>query len=272
MAGCAASASAPKSGTVPACTAYAYHAIQVHQVVTAVPAACGGLTRAQVNQAASTAIRLASGSGPKSAWRAQAGVAAPWVKALLTGPVQASGGASASEPSGGGTPGSLLGGGSEFAVQIAALVAWLITAASGGYVLGRWWRAGGRLRRQTDTAVPPVVTLGHPGLGLLGLVIWAVFVATGWVPLAWVAVGLLAALAGLGMAILVIGLPSPRSPASPAMPGNGALAQAGATAVLVAPPAPARQGPRQPVLVIALHGLFAVAVLALALTAAVGAG
>jgi len=147
-----------------------------------VPAACAGLSRAQVNQAASTAIRLASGSGPKSAWRAQAGVAAPWVKALLTGPVPADGGAAPSESSGGGTPGSLLGGGSEFAVQIAALVAWLITAASGGYVVVRWWRAGGRLRRQTDTAVPPVVTLGHPGLGLLGLVIWAVFVATGWVP------------------------------------------------------------------------------------------
>jgi len=75
----------------------------------------------------------------------------------------------------GGTPGSLLGGGSEFAVQIAVqiavLVAWLITAANGGYVLVRWWRAGGRLRRQMDTAVPPVVTLGHPGLGLLGLVL-----------------------------------------------------------------------------------------------------
>jgi len=82
-------------------------------------------------------------------------------------------------------------------------------------------------------------------------------VATGWVPLAWVAVGLLVAVAGLGLAILVIGLPSPRSSASPATAaGNVAPETAGAP----------------PVLVIALHGLFAVAVLALALTAAVGVG
>ena len=53
------------------------------------PAACAGLSRAQVNQAASTAIRQAAGSGPKSAWRKQAGLAAPWVTGLLTGQVPA---------------------------------------------------------------------------------------------------------------------------------------------------------------------------------------
>jgi hypothetical protein len=294
IAGCAAQPTVARSGTVSGCTAYAYRAIQRHQLVTAVPAACGGLSREQVNQAASTAIRLASGSGPKSAWRNQAGLAAPWVKALLTGPAPASRAPGAGPGTGGSPPATLLGGGSEAGVQIAALLAWLLAAACGGYVLVHWWRAGGRLRRRTATAVPPVVIVGHVGLALLGLVLWGSFMATGWAALAWVSAGLLAPVAGLGMAVLVVGLPSPRRAAEPAAeltaeqaalpvepPGPESLpAPAGGAAVLVAPPAPtpaqtpapARPAAGPPVLVIALHGLFAVTVLLLVITAAVGAG
>jgi len=297
VAGCAAQATAAGSGTVSACTAYAYAAIQRHQVVTAVPAECGGLSKAQVNQAASTAIRLAAGTGPKAEWRAQAGLAEPWVKVLLTGPVTPGQAPGAGPGTGGSPPATLLGRGSEAAVKIAALLAWLVTAASGGYVLVRWWRAGGRLRRRTATAVPPAVIIGHAGLALLGLVLWVSFMATASAALAWVAAGLLAPVAGLGMAVLVVGLPSPRPAAGPAEravgpaehatehttahPGPEPLpALAGGAAVLVAPPAPtpapttapARPAGRQPVLVIALHGMFAVTVLLLVLTAAVGAG
>ena len=247
------------------------------------PAACRGLSRAQVNLAASTAIRQAAGSGPKSVWRSQASSAAPWVKVLITGPAPAAGGVPPGASAGGGTGGSLLGRGSELAVQIAALIAWLITAASGGYVLVHWLRAGGRLRRRAATAVPPAVLLGHPALGLLGLVLWTVFVATGWVALAWVATGLLAPVAGLGMAVLVIGLPSPLPAAGEPATARAEPVPAGAagTAMLVAPPAapaplaapaPARSRGRPPVLVIALHGLFAATLLLLAITAAVGAG
>jgi hypothetical protein len=274
--GCAAQA-ATSGSTVSACTASAYRAIQRHEVLTAVPAACDGLSRAQVNQAASTAIRQASGSGPKSVWRSQAASAAPWVKVLISGPAPAAGGVPPGASAGGGTGGSLLGRGSELAVQIAALIAWLITAASGGYVLVHWLRAGGRLRRRAATAVPPAVLLGHPALGLLGLVLWTVFVATGWVALAWVATGLLAPVAGLGMAVLVIGLPSPRPAAGELATARAGPVPAGTagTTVLVAPPvaaAPARSRGRQPVLAIALHGLFAATLLLLVITAAVGAG
>ena len=285
VAGCAAQPNLARSGSVSGCTDYAYQAIQRHQVVTAVPAACGGLSRAEVNQAASTAIRLAAGGGPKSAWRTQAGLAAPWVKALLTGPAPAVSAPGASAGTGGTPPATLLGGGSEAGVKIAALLAWLVTAASGGYVLVRWLRAGGRLRR-TTTAAPPVVIMGHVGFDLLGLVLWVSFMATGWAALAWASAGLLAPVAGLGMAVLVIGLPGPRPAAGPTADqaalavepaGPGPLpAPAGGAAVLVVPPAPAAApappAARQPVLVIALHGLFAVTVLLLVITAAVGAG
>jgi manganese efflux pump family protein len=201
---------------------------------------------------------------------------------LTAVPAATAGGVPPGASAGGGTGGSLLGRGSELAVQIAALIAWLITAASGGYVLVHWLRAGGRLRRRAATAVPPAVLLGHPALGLLGLVLWTVFVATGWVALAWVAAGVLAPVAGLGMAVLVIGLPSPRpaegeAAVTRAEPAEVEPVPAGTagTAVLVAPPAapaPARSNGRAPVLAIALHGLFATTLLLLVITAAVGAG
>ena len=236
---------------MPECTASAYRAIQRHEVVTAVPAECRGLSKAQVSQAATTAIQLAADIGPKSHWRRRVTADIPWVKALLTWPVPVIQVPSAGVGTGGSPPGSLLGAGSEAGVRIAALLAWLLTAASGGYMLIRWWRAGGRLRR-TAAAVPPVVVLGHAGLALLGLGLWAVFAATGWAAVAWVAVGVLTPVAGLGMAVLLIGLPSPRRVAAPAARG--------------------RSGGGPPALVITLHALFAVTVLVLVITAAVGAG
>jgi hypothetical protein len=277
-------AAAAQSGTVQTCAAYAYQAIQRHEAVTGMPAACAGLSRAQVNQAASTAIRQAAGGGPKSAWRKQAGLAAPWVSALLTGQVPAAAGPA---PAGraGSRPGGLgLGGVSELAIQISALLAWLAAAASGGYVLLRWLLAGGSLRRRSPTAAPPAVTAGHAGFGLLGLVLWILFMVTGWAALAWTAVAILAPVAGLGMGVLALGLPSPRSPSREPRPqaeeATPAAHQApapypapgAATAVLIAPAAVTRGSrPRIPVLTIAAHGLFATTTLLLVLLAAIGA-
>ena len=105
---------------------------------------------------------------------------------------------------------------------VAALLAWLATAGSGGWILIRWWRAGGRparLRGRTDTAAPAAVILGHVGLGLFGLAVWVLFMTTGWAALAWISVGVLGPVAGLGMSVLISGMPSPRSPATPESAG-----------------------------------------------------
>jgi len=279
LAGCAAQAGtargaapAPAGGTVRACAAYAYRAIERHQAVTGMPAACAGLSRAQVNQAASTAIRQASGSGPKSAWRKQAGLAAPWVTGLLTGQVPASGHpGGAAGPAGPG--GSLLGGASELSVKVSALLAWLATAASGGYILIRWLLAGGSLRRRNPTAAPPAVIAGHAGSGVFGLVLWIAFMATGATALAWIALGIMAPVAGLGMGVLMLGLPAPRPAASVAAAPVPAPGGAGAvTATLTAPAAAIRPRSRIPVLAIAAHGVFATTALLLVLLATVGAG
>ena len=242
--GCAAQGASPPRGSAQRCAAYAYQAIERHVRVTSVPAACQGLSRAQVNEAASTAIRRASGDGPKSAWRRQAGQAAPWVSSLLTGPVSAGRPAPAAAAPGGSRPGGV----SELAVRIAALLAWLATAAAGGHLLLRWLRAGGSLRRRTASSVPPAVTIGHVGGGLLGLAFWIVFMLTGWGPLAWVSLATMLPVAGLGMGVLTVGLPAAGLPA------------------IAAPPA------RVPVFVIAAHGLFAATALLLVITAAIGGG
>ncbi len=244
------------SGTPQACTAYAYAAIEGHTVITATPVACEGLTRSQVNLAVGAAIRMALGKGTKSARRKQAGAAAPWVQALITAPGPAPASPAASHPAGrppSGVPsGSAsselrLGGVTERAAQVGALLAWLAAAASGGLVLARWLRAGGSPLRVTATAAPPAVILGHLSGGLLGLVLWAAFMLGGWAVLAWIALGLLAPVVGAGMAVLVLGLPSP--------------GRAGLTA----------RRPRIPVLAVFAHGLFAVTALLLVLMATIGA-
>ena len=275
LAGCAArpgpatAGGAAAGGSVRACAAYAYRAIERQQAVTGRPAACAGLGRAEVNQAASTAIRQAAGSGPKSAWRKQAGAAAPWVSTLLTGQVPVG----PARPAAGGraAPGS---GVSELALKLGALLAWLATAASGGYILLRWLLAGGGPRRRSPAAAPPAMALSHAGSGLLGLAIWIVFMATRETALAWIAVAIMAPVSGLGMGVLALGLPSPRPADEPAATAQAAPAVRAATATLLAPAVTARPAsrPRAPVLAIAAHGLFAVAALLLVLLAAIGAG
>jgi hypothetical protein len=204
--------------------------------------------------------------GSKPVLRREAIAAARWVRAMLAGqdaaagPVasaapasQSAAGQSASSPAG--RPG--LGGVSELAAKAGALLAWLATAASGGFVLARWLLAGGSPLRRTVTAAPPAVILGHVGAGALGLVLWVSFMLSGWVPLAWTALAVLAPVAGLGMGVLLLGLPGPVRPRTEAR-AVGARATG--------------RGTRIPVLVIAGHGMFALTTLLLVLMATIGAG
>ena len=83
-------------------------------------------------------------------------------------------------------------GGKDLGMDIAALIAWLVTAGSGAYVLGSWISHGGSVRRRTGgTGSPPVVIIGHFSLALAGLVIWVAYMVVGWAALAWTAVGVL---------------------------------------------------------------------------------
>jgi manganese efflux pump family protein len=209
-AGAAAGSAGAPQASVRACTAYGVRAIEHHITVTWTPAPCQGLSKTEVNQAVAVAVNRVAGDVPKAVRRKRAAEAARYLEYLVTAlpagtsslPITSRSSASRS--------------GEDLAMGVAALFAWLVTAGSGSYVLGSWITHSGSLRRRagsTSTGSPPTVIFSHFGLALSGLVIWVVYLVTGWAALAWTAVGVLLPVAGLGMATLAIGLPGYRASA-----------------------------------------------------------
>ena len=103
---------------------------------------------------------------------------------------------------------------------LAALIAWLLTASIGGYML-RTWVARGGLRRQraTGVGVPPAVVFGHASAALVGLTVWVSYLASGWRPLAWVGVVLVSTAICLGICTVTLWTPYPVRP-DPAAAGE----------------------------------------------------
>lgn len=205
--GAADSASATQA-SVRACAAYGVHAIEHHIKVTWTPAPCQGLSKTEINRAVAMAVVRVEGDAPKAVRRKRAAQAAVYLEYLVTAlPSGTSSLPTASRS-------SAAQGGKDLAMGVAALFAWLVTAGSGAYVLGSWIAHGGSLRHRaggTSTGSPPTVIFVHFGLALSGLVIWVVYLITGWAALAWAAVGVLLPVAGLGMATLAVGLPGDRA-------------------------------------------------------------
>ena len=234
-AGCAARAAAPQRGSVQACITFGVRAIEAHRTVTQVPAACRGLSRAEVNFALGRSIYLVAGSGHhKVAWRHDAAVAgARLARLITTAMAQSSGAPGASAGAGaGGRAGPV----DRRPLAVATLIAWLLTMAAGGYMLLPFVLGGGlRRQRAAGDRTSPAVVLTHFGLASAGLLLWAVYLATSWLPLAWAAVGLLLPVIGFGMATLIvwtIGTPRSRAAAPARTPGTSS-----------APAEPSRPGP-----------------------------
>jgi hypothetical protein len=255
--------------TVQGCAAYGVYAIEHHITVTRKPAPCRGLSRAELNQAAAAAILRVAGGGPKAVWRRRAAEVARFLNYLITGPAPEASSPPAGPPwSGSSAPASRPLGVQDLAMDTAALVAWLITAGSGAYVLATWISRGGSLRPGAGAAgSPPTVIFGHFGLALGGLGIWIAYLIAGWTALAWTAVGVLLPVAGLGMATVTIGLPgragavAPRDRILAAVSSrNGGSGDGGQVT-------PRR---RLSPLLVAGHGLLAVTTMALVLLAALG--
>jgi hypothetical protein len=294
-----AAATAPQ-GSVPACTAFGIRAIDQHQTVTQMPAACRGLSRADINLALGRAIYLVAGSGQrKVAWRHRAAVEGARLAKLITALAQSSPSTGPGSPAAGG-PGGRTGPVDRRPLGLAALAAWLLTVASGGYMLGRFV-AGGGLRRQLAAGdrTGPAVVLSHFFLASTGLLLWAVYLATSTLGVAWAAVALLLPVIGFGMGTLVLwtsgrsrrsagtssappgtsgtspgtsGMPDAPPGTSPAdAPGQVQVAQ-----VRDQPPhgqtAPAKRPSRWLTVIIPIgHGLLAMTTILLALLTALGA-
>lgn len=199
-AGCSSQPDTPQP-SVEACTQFAIAAIRNHVTVTALPAACRGLTPAQIDSAAGTALRSADDGVRNKALKRQRIVAASrFIERMFVAvPAQRSE-PLASSPAAGWI--------SRTALSVAALCAWLVTVALGLGMMLRWvlrsravHAPGSRFRR------PPALNLAHLGLAGAGLLIWIAYLATGLTGLAWTATALLTVVIGLGMT-LVFFLPS----------------------------------------------------------------
>ena len=185
-----------------ACIAFGVRAIDEHRTVTQVPAACRGLSRAEVNFALGRAIYLAAGSGHhKVAWRHDAAVAGTRLARLITTAMaQSPGGSSARSSSAGSRPGPV----DRRPLAVATLIAWLLTMAAGGYMLLRFVLGGGSAQSAAGDRTGSAVVLTHFSLASTGLLLWALYLATSRLAVAWVAVALLLPVIGFGMATLIV--------------------------------------------------------------------
>jgi manganese efflux pump family protein len=284
-AGCTRGPAGPPRASVESCTRFGINAIEHHITVRSVPAACRGLTRAQVNFAVGHAIdAMAATVHGKARLRARARDLSPLLAHLVTTvPAQRSQPVPAAAPRRASGP----------ALGLLALISWLITVGLGTWMVVRWIARGGLRRAHFGRSVlPPSVTLAHFGLAVAGLLAWIAYLATGLTGLAWVACVFLLPVAGLGMA-LVFWVPerpatatAATATAATAVPATVAAAASPAATVPAAQAvpvgagaaaAPAGLGPpplarHPPALIVAAHGVFAVTTILLALLAAVGSG
>jgi hypothetical protein len=147
-------------------------------------------------------------------------------------------------------------------MDIAALIAWVVTALGGFYMLGTWLSRGGLRQQQSGTSrLPAPVIFGHFALAALGLVAWIAYVILDKSALAWTAFGLLLPVALLGFVMLARWIPVYRSRATAAAGTPGTTAE---------DTVPAER--HFPVAVVLAHGLFAVVTLVLVLLTALGIG
>ena len=168
-------------------------------------------------------------------------------------------------------------------MAVAAMIAWVLTASIGAYMLRTWVTRGGlRRQRATGVGVPPAVVFGHASAALTGLLIWLGFIDTGLDLLAWLGVTLVAGAIALGICTVTLWTPYPVAappaaapavapePAPPAEPGTVTDEM---IAGLLADPFPASRRPRLrlvPLIPVA-HGFGALTTFMLAVLAAIGA-
>jgi hypothetical protein len=262
-AGCSHQSAGPRRASVESCIQFGVSAIKHHVTVTSVPAACQGLTRAQVNFAVGSALHvMAIGPGGKVGQRKRVAKSSPFLAHLAamvpeqrSQPPVSAPAAQPAQPA------------SRTTLGLVALVSWLVTVGLGSAMTVRWI-ARGNLRRARGghARVPPTMIVAHFGLAVTGLLAWITYLVTGLTSVAWTASGLLLPVIGLGMAMLILSLPE-RSlgtiPAAQAIPADAAPGP-----VMDEPP-PARH---PPTLIVVAHGVFAMATILFAILAAVGPG
>jgi hypothetical protein len=100
-------------------------------------------------------------------------------------------------------------------LSFVTLATWLFDAASGGYMLRTWIARGGLHRQRATDSLAPAVVFSHFGLASTGLLLWISYLATRWIVLAWVAIGGLVLVIGLGISTVTVWTPYPAHRAKP---------------------------------------------------------
>jgi hypothetical protein len=139
-------------------------------------------------------------------------------------------------------------------MEYAALISWIVTAGGGFVLLGLWLRHGGMRQREPGRQIRPPLILSHFALAATGLVLWIVYVINDSDTLAWIAFGILVAVAVLGWTMFAIWWQRRQAHATLAPTSTPGL--------------PAEQ--RFPVAIVTLHGLLAVTTVVLVFLAAIG--
>jgi len=160
-------------------------------------------------------------------------------------------------------------------LAVAAVVAWVLTASIGVYMLRTWVTRGGlRRQRATGVGVPPAVVFGHGSAALTGLAVWIGFLGTRWDPLAWLGVVLIASAIALGVCTVTLWTPYPVvAPPVAAPPADAFSVTDEMIADLLADPGPASRRPQLRLLPLipVVHGFGALTTFMLAVLAAIGA-
>jgi hypothetical protein len=151
----------------------------------------------------------------------------------------------------------------------AALIAWIVTAGGGFWLLAVWLARGGmRQTRAGGRLIRTPVISSHFLLAAAGLVIWIIYLVKDKDALAWVALAILAAVALLGFTMFAIWY---QQRAHGALVGGSSATSAPAGAG----PATTTCRPAEqhfPVAIVTLHGLLAVTTVVLVLLTALKVG
>ena len=155
---------------------------------------------------------------------------------------------------------------------IAALIAWIVTAGGGFFLLSVWLRRGG-MRQQAagTTSFRPPLIFGHFLLAAVGLILWLVYVVTDADGLTWPTFAILVVVGLLGGTMFVRWLGVRGAATTATTPPAGA----GSAATSPAGEQPSAEEPAErglPVPVVALHGVLAVATVILVLLTTLGVG
>jgi hypothetical protein len=167
-------------------------------------------------------------------------------------------------------------------MRFVALIVWFVTALWGLYMLAVWLIENDATQKGSSASrLPLPVILAHAGLAVTGLVVWVAYLLLDRTVLAWTAVGILVAIALLGLTMFARWIPVYRmaddevSMPVAAMSGGSAAGVPGVAPAGVPGIGSLRERPAEgsfPLLIVLAHGLFAVSTVVLVVLTALGVG